>query len=178
MDLFISKDKKVQDEPEITEKIAPFGAYYYLTTGNIDYDKALVAWLNSSIGLEFRYRNRAVLGKVSERLLGTQIDNMLYLNVKSLDEDELKLLLNALENIKNYEPLPPVANQIGENYRKNLDLAILKCLKIQEDKFDEILNNIYHNLKTWIKNMKGENNSLIVNSLTHRICNRIKSGDK
>lgn len=140
------------------ERFAVPVTFYTRSTGSPLKDYAIVAWLNSTIGLAFRYVDRAWLGTASERMSGEQLDAMKILNVAKCSSSDLSRLVNTL--LKLPSPLPEFEEQLKEPFysesgRLQLDNAILELLGVKESKIDFYRQHCINKVKTWIRTIKA-----------------------
>jgi hypothetical protein len=134
--------------------------FYTRSTGSPAKDYAMVAWLNSTIGLAFRYKDRAWLGTASERMSGEQLDAMEVLNVTKCGSSDLSKLGKCLSKLPS--PLPEFERQLEEPFysesgRTELDNSVLELLGIKKSKIDFYKQHCINIVKEWVRNIKALN---------------------
>jgi len=72
-----------------------------------------------------RFNARVVLGSASERLNGEQINQLYYPNINEIDDEDIEIINNLFNNLINQSPLPPLEEQLSQEYRNDLDRAFL-----------------------------------------------------
>ena len=102
--------------------------------------KFLVAWFNSTIFISML----ALLGRrISEtwtRFLENDYLELPVVNVRAVsDEDLLEVVKNVDEMLD--RRLPPIWDQLNEEYRRELDLSLAEAIGLE--KCDEIVENLY-----------------------------------
>jgi len=144
----------------IHEKVAVPVTFYTRSTGSKSQDIAIVAWLNSTIGLAFRHKDRAWLGTASERMSGEQLDAMEILNVSELTSTELSKLAKQLFKLPSV--MPDFEEQLSEPFysdsgRGDLDRLILEILGVKGTKIDHYQKRCINIVREWIKQIKALN---------------------
>jgi hypothetical protein len=141
-------------------KVAVPVTFYTRSAGSPAKDYAMVAWLNSTVGLAFRYKDRAWLGTASERMSGEQLDAMEVLNVARCSPSDLSKLGKLLSRLPS--TLPDFDRQLEEPFysesgRAELDKKILELLGIKSSKIDSFRQHCVNVVKEWICNIKAIN---------------------
>lgn len=144
----------------VHRKVAVPVTFYTRSVGSPSEDIAIVAWLNSTIGLAFRHKDRAWLGSASERMSGEQLDAMEVLNVSKFSSADLAKLGEHLSKLPS--PLPDFEEQLKEPFycesgRSDLDCFILELLGIKESKTYHYQAHCIDIVKEWINTIKSVN---------------------
>lgn len=134
--------------------------FYTRSAGSPTKDMALVAWLNSTVGIAFRYQDRAWLGAASERMSGEQLDRMKILDVSVLSTKDLVKLGKLVLALPS--PLPDFAEQLKEPFysgsgRFELDSFILELLGVDKSRSEAYQNHCIGTVKKWIKTIQSLN---------------------
>jgi len=132
--------------------------FYTRSVGSPSEDIAVVAWLNSTVGLAFRYKDRSWLGSASERMSGEQLDAMEILNVKKLGSADLAKLAKHLSKLPS--PLPDFEEQLKEPFystsgRSDLDCFVLELLGVKKSKSNYYQTRCIDIVKKWINTIKS-----------------------
>lgn len=105
--------------------------YYALSTGDKDSDLALAAWFNSTIFIaDFLRIRRPIEGAYSELMI-EDIRKMRCLNARKIKTDKLKAIQEKFREMSHMK-LPPIPQQIGQVYRRELDEAVLAAFDIRD----------------------------------------------
>jgi hypothetical protein len=126
------------------EEVTGSNNYYFGSTGNAVYDKILVGWLNSTIFLAlFLALKREIAGDWSQWKIA---DVMKYpmLDPTKLTSESRSEIVQAVNKMASVSLLP-IPKQLRRNPRKELDLAILKALKVPNVPLS--LDNLYSALE-------------------------------
>jgi hypothetical protein len=142
------------------KRVAVPVTFYTRSAGSPSKDVAVVAWLNSTIGLAFRYKDRAWLGTASERMSGEQLDAMEVIDVSELSLVDLSKLSNHLSKLPS--ALPDFEEQLNEPFysesgRSDLDCFVLEMLGVKETKIEHYQKRCIAIVKEWIKTIKALN---------------------
>lgn len=131
------------------EDVRGSNMYFFGSTENTDYDKVLAAWFNSTIFLAiFLFSRREISGDWAQVKI---IDLKKYpcIEPRKLNKDAIKTISSILDRIR-YQELSPIPDQLRRSPRKELDLAILDCLGVENPKL--LLDNIYYAVENELSN--------------------------
>jgi hypothetical protein len=127
------------------EKVAASKNFYIIKDENETINKFLVGWFNATIFIS----TLVLLGrKISEtwtRFLENDYLELPVINVSLVDEKNISEVCKNIKSIIN-KPLPPLWNQLNEEYRYRLDLSLAEAIKIEKpEKIVEELHQILSN---------------------------------
>lgn len=129
------------------EKVAASKNFYIIKDQNETTTKLLIAWFNSTLFISIL----ALLGrKISEtwtRFLENDYLELPLININAIDEKSISTTCQNFNSILD-KRLPPLWNQLNEEYRHNLDLSLAKAIKIENpEKTIEELHQTIQNQK-------------------------------
>lgn len=127
------------------EKVAASKNFYIIKNENGTINKFLVGWFNSTIFIS----TLMLLGrKISEtwtRFLENDYLELPVINVNSVEEKNISEVSKNVKNIIN-KHLPPLWNQLNEEYKYQLDLSLAEAIKIEDS--EKIIEKLYRILST------------------------------
>lgn len=127
------------------EEVTGSNNYYFGSTGIPESDKIIVGWLNSTIFLAlFLALKREIAGDWSRWKIA-DLAKYPMLDPSKLSLENRKEILQAVDKLASAS-LPPIPKQLRKSPRKELDLAILKALKIPNVPLS--LDNLYYAVET------------------------------
>ncbi len=134
-------------------------SFYTRDSGEPAYNELMAAWLNSTVGIAFRFEVRAWLGAASERMSGAQLDEKL--TVPRRDTLSTKDLSKAHSILKSSpKKLPDFAEQFGTNYsgswRESLDRFCLDLCAVPRARVETILDGCINVVLGWIRSSSGD----------------------
>jgi hypothetical protein len=129
--------------------IAPPGTAWVLNL-NDDDAKILCLWFNSSINLAQIFFKR--IEDVWIDIHKYMLHDFYVINTKVLSNKEKEKLLHIFELYQKKE-MPSLVEQYtaGGEYKRDLDTVILSILGFNDAQIDDILQELYHALKTQFK---------------------------
>ena len=147
-----------QNEHSKNQVVVPV-SFYTRDSGDPAYNQLVVAWLNSTIALAFRFEVRSWLGAASERMSGAQLDEKLAVpRRESLSKADFAMANKLLKSCP--QELPDYAGQIGAAYagswRERLDRFCLELCAIPPTKAESVLNGCIEVLIGWIRSSMGD----------------------
>jgi tRNA1(Val) A37 N6-methylase TrmN6 len=115
---------------------------------NIDrkYAILLTAWLNSTFFLAILIQFSRKISDTWTRFLINDYLELPILNVEAISDEAYKEINKSLRDILGLK-LPPFWDQLGENYRYDLDLVIAKAIDLENPK--EFIKNLYTSLEAY-----------------------------
>lgn len=111
--------------------------------------KLLIGWFNSTIFISSLLLLGRRISNNWTQLLKNDYLELPVINVEGLDENDVTEICESVEKILR-KPLPPLWEQLNEDYRYNLDLSIAKSLKIEEP--EKTVKRMYKILDDYINN--------------------------
>ncbi len=130
------------------EKTAASKNFYIARDENQTITKLLVGWFNSTLFIS----TLILLGrKISEtwtRFLENDYLELPVINVNSTDKDSILEVCDKIDNLIS-KPLPPLWNQMDEEYRYLLDLSIAEATKLGEPQ--KVVEDLHQTLTTYFK---------------------------
>lgn len=136
------------------KELAASKNFYIIKDVSRKYSILLTAWFNSTIFISILILFSRKISDTWTRFLINDYLEIPLLKITNISDDLYKEISEALLNIIN-EKLPPFWEQISEKYRYNLDISILKALKIKNPEF--FLENLYESLKNYRSLLKNTN---------------------
>ena len=132
------------------------GAYMWSIQGLCDEDaKIATLWFNSSIFLISFLINRTETSGGWLRVDKSTLTQMPIIDLKNLQEQERKALLDLFESIKR-NVFPSVLEQLQNGYpaRKRIDVFFLQLIGYSIEEADKILESLYSSVCLEIKNLR------------------------
>ncbi len=130
------------------EKTAASKNFYITRDENQTITKLLVGWFNSTLFIS----TLILLGrKISEtwtRFLENDYLELPVINVNSTDKESILEVCGKVDDLIS-KPLPPLWNQMGEEYRYLLDLSIAEATKLGEP--EKIVEDLHRTLTTYFQ---------------------------
>jgi hypothetical protein len=147
-----------QNESSENQLVVPV-SFYTRDSGDAEYNQLIVAWLNSTIGLAFRFEVRSWLGAASERMSGAQLDEKLAIPRRdALSKSDLSRAHALLKSCP--RRLPDFAKQYGTSYpgswREGLDRFCLELCSVPETKVESTLDGCITVVLSWIRSSMGD----------------------
>lgn len=122
--------------------------FHEIKVENVDIQKILSLWYNSSIFLSIFLSTGKKISDRYIRMLGIDHQNCLTLNADEIENSTKEEMLTFFDKIK-YERFPPLKQQYSENkfhqIRYELDYLVLKAICVEEK--EETLKNLHK----WMK---------------------------
>ena len=119
--------------------------YFFGSTGNVNYDKVLVAWFNSTVSLVIPlYSRREISGDWGQVRI-VDLNKYQCIDPNKLSDDKIGRICDVLDKIR-YIDLPPIPEQSRNEPRKSLDLTILEALEVENPRL--LLDNIYYAIES------------------------------
>jgi len=88
------------------------------------------------------------VGKASNEFMIEDLARLPCLNVHELEQDKINLINKEIDKMRKIQ-LQPIPEQIGQKYRKELDLSILKALGIKKP--EKVLEELYKVISAKLK---------------------------
>ena len=125
------------------EKVAASKNFYIIKGVSKSSAKLLAGWFNSTIFISVLI----LLGrKISETWTRFLENDYLELPLINLNKNDKEMMLEVVKNVDTIleKDLPPLWEQLGEEYRYELDLTLVKLIGIEKPK--EKIEGLYHTL--------------------------------
>ncbi len=120
---------------------------FYIIKGTTWESKLQAAWINSSCFLIIYLVNRREIGgKFGRMQIIDFMNTALFMDYNKISQFKKEKIIEKFDKIR-FQKLPSIPNQIGEDYRKELDLVILSALGFEKINAAKILKEIYITLK-------------------------------
>lgn len=120
---------------------------FYIVKSTPQELKLQAAWINSSCFLIIYLVNRREIGgKFGRMQIVDFLNTPLFMDYTKISQTKKDIIINKFDKIR-FQELPRIPNQIGKEYRKELDLAILSALGFERINAIKILEEIYSSLK-------------------------------
>jgi hypothetical protein len=130
------------------EKTAASKNFYIARDENQTITKLLLGWFNSTLFIS----TLILLGrKISEtwtRFLENDYLELPVINVNSADKNSILEVCDKIDNLIS-KPLPPLWNQMDEEYRYLLDLSIAEATKLGEP--EKVVEDLHQTLTTYFQ---------------------------
>jgi hypothetical protein len=122
--------------------------FYVVTLNQKTKDKVLASWFNSTVFIAYFIVASRQISKNWTRFLENDYLTMPMININLLNIDDLTEIEKNIERFKNIK-LPPLRYQLECDFRRSLDLAILKALGVRDK--ENVISELYAALKDYWK---------------------------
>ena len=123
--------------------------FHIITLKDSKVHKVLTAWFNSTPFLALFVLTGRRISETWTRFLEDDYLKLPVLNAKSLNSEDLESICESLDKILDKD-LPSLPNQLGEDYRMELDMAVIRAMGVEKPKnavetIHELLGDFFDN---------------------------------
>ncbi len=130
------------------ERVAASKNFYIVRDKNETFTKLLTGWFNSTIFISVLVLLGRRISETWTRFLENDYLELPIINLNKDDEEALSEVVKTVNNILD-KHLPSLWEQLGEEYRYRLDLAIAKLIGIKDA--ENTIENIYQLLSNLLR---------------------------
>jgi len=123
------------------EKVAASKNFYIVKDNNEEISKLLVGWFNSTIFLSTLVLLGRRISETWTRFLENDYLELPLINLSTLAKNDISEVCETVDSIMDRQ-LPPLWDQLNEEYRYRLDMSIAEAIRLDNPK--EIVGELHH----------------------------------